>query len=104
MKIKTKRNKWVLIKCFLTAKKQTNKQTKTNHKQNEKTTHRMGENTGKRNNHQGTDLQNIQTAHAAQYQKNKQLNQKIGRRSKYLFPPRRHSRRHSFPPRKTYFP
>ena len=32
----------------------------------------MGENTGKRNNQQGTDLQNIQTAHAAQYGKNKQ--------------------------------
>ena len=40
----------------------------------------------------------------AQYQKNKWLNQKMGRRSKYLFPARRHSRRHSFPPRKTYFP
>ena len=33
-------------------------------------------------NRQGINLQNIQTAHAAQYQKNKQTNQKMGGRSK----------------------
>ena len=40
-----------------------------NHKQNEKTTHRMGENICKWCDQQGIHLQNIQTAHAAQYQK-----------------------------------
>ena len=55
---------------------------KGNHKQNEKTTHRMGENICKWSNWQGINLQNIQTAQAVQYQKNKQPNQKMGRRSK----------------------
>ena len=41
---------------------------KGNHKQNEKTTHRMGENICKQNDWQWINLQNIQTAHAAQYQ------------------------------------
>ena len=31
------------------------------------------------------NLQNIQAAHAAQYQKNKQPNQKVGRRPKQTF-------------------
>ena len=35
--------------------------------------------------------QNIQTAHAAQYQKNKQPNQKMGRRPKQTFLQRRHT-------------
>ena len=55
---------------------------KGNHKENEKTTHRMGEKISKWCNWQGVDVQNIQKAHAAQYQKNKQPNQKMGRRSK----------------------
>ena len=55
---------------------------KGNHKQNEKTTHRMGENICKQIDQQGINLQKIQTAHAAQYQKNKQPNQKMGKRSK----------------------
>ena len=38
---------------------------------------------------QGRNLQNIQTAHAAQYPKNKQLNQKMGRRPKETFFQRR---------------
>ena len=42
-----------------------------NNKQNEKTTHRMGENICKRSNQQGVNLQNIQTAHAGQYQNKK---------------------------------
>ena len=44
---------------------------KGNHKQDEKTTLRMGGNICKRCNQQGTYLQNIQTTHAAQYQKTK---------------------------------
>ena len=43
---------------------------KGNHKQNKKATHRMGENICKQSNQQGINLQNIQTAHAAQEQKN----------------------------------
>ena len=42
---------------------------KGNHKQNEKATHRMGENICKRCGRQGNNLQDLQTAHAAQYQK-----------------------------------
>ena len=37
------------------------------------------------------NLQNIQAAHAAQYQKNKQSNQKVGKRPKQTFPQRRHT-------------
>ena len=51
---------------------------KGNYKQDEKTTLRMGENICKRSNGQWINLQNIQTAHAALYQKNKQLSQKMG--------------------------
>ena len=42
-----------------------------NYKQDEKTTLRMGENICKQINGQRINLQNIQAAHAAQYQKNK---------------------------------
>ena len=44
---------------------------KGNHKQDKKTTLRMGENICKRINGQKINLQNLQAAHAAQYQKNK---------------------------------
>ena len=40
-----------------------------NHKQDEKSALRMGENICKQSNWQGINLQNIQTAHAVQYQK-----------------------------------
>ena len=40
---------------------------KGNHKQDEKTTLKMGENICKRINGQRINLQNIETAHAAQY-------------------------------------
>ena len=42
---------------------------KGNDKQNKKTTFRIGENICKQSNQQGITLQNIQTAHATQYQK-----------------------------------
>ena len=45
----------------------------------------MGENNSKQNNGQIINLQNIQAAQAAQYQKNKQPNQKVGRRLKQKF-------------------
>ena len=51
-------------------------------KQDEKTTLRTGENICKWSNWQRINLQNLQGAHAAQYQKNKQPNQNIGRRPK----------------------
>ena len=64
---------------------------KGNHKQNKKTTHRMGENICKWCDWQGINLQNLQTAHIAQYQKNKQPNQKMGQRPKQTFLQRRHT-------------
>ena len=47
------------------------------HQQNVKVTYRMGENICKRSDQQGINLQNLQTAHAAQYKKqtNKQPKQ-----------------------------
>ena len=53
-----------------------------NPKQNKKTTLRMGENTCKWSNIHEINLWNIQAAHAAQYQKDKQPNKKVGRRTK----------------------
>ena len=47
-----------------------------NYKQSEKTAFRMGEHNSKWSNWQIINLQNIQAAHAAQYQKNKQPNKK----------------------------
>ena len=52
------------------------------HKQDEKTTPRMGEDICKRSNWQRISLQNLQAAHAAQYQKNKQPKPKMCRRPK----------------------
>ena len=48
--------------------------------QDKKTTLRVGENICKRINGQRINLQNIKTAQAAQYQKNKPPNQKMDRR------------------------
>ena len=64
---------------------------KENHKQDEKTTLRMGENICKWSNWQKINLQNIQAAHAAQYEKNKEPNQKMDVRPKQTFPPRRYT-------------
>ena len=51
------------------------------HKQDEKTTLRTRENICKQSNWQRVDLQNIQTAHTAQYlKKKKQHNEKMSRR------------------------
>ena len=49
---------------------------KGNHKQNEKITHRMGENTGKQSDRQGINLQNIQIALAALWQKKNLIKKK----------------------------
>ena len=55
---------------------------KGNHKQDEKITLRIGETIYKWSNGQRINLQNIQAAHAAHYQKNKQPNPKMGRKPK----------------------
>ena len=52
---------------------------KGNHTQNEKTTYGMRENICEWCDQQGINFQNIQTAYTAQYQKNKQPSQKMGR-------------------------
>ena len=64
---------------------------KGNYKQGGKTTLRMGENNSKLNNKQRINFQNIQAAHTTQYQKNKQPNQKVGKRPKQTFLQRRHT-------------
>ena len=53
-----------------------------NYKQGEKTALIMGENNSKWNNWQRINLQNIQAAHAAQYQKNEKPHHKVGERPK----------------------
>ena len=50
----------------------------------------MGENNSKWNNWQRIHFHNIQAAHTTQYQKNKQPNQKVGKRPKQTFLQRRH--------------
>ena len=55
---------------------------KGNYKQGEKTAFRMGENNSKWSNEQRINLKNIQATPAAQFQKNKRSNQKVGQRTK----------------------
>ena len=62
---------------------------KRNYKQGEKTAFRMGENS-KQSNGQRINLKNIQATPAAQFQKNKLPNQKMGQRTKQTFLQRRH--------------
>ena len=52
------------------------------YKQGEKTAFRMGENNSKWSNWQRTNPKNIQANYAAQFQKNKWPNQKMGQRTK----------------------
>ena len=56
----------------------------------EKAAFRMGENNSKWSNWQRINLQNIQAAHAARYQKNEKPNQKVGQRTKQAILQRRH--------------
>ena len=53
-----------------------------NYKQGEKTAFGMGENNSKWSNWQRINLKNTQAAPAAQFQKNKWPNQKMGQRTK----------------------
>ena len=62
-----------------------------NDKQGEKTAFRIGENNSKLSNWQRINLKNIQATPAAQFQKNKWPNQKIGQRTKQTFLQRRHT-------------
>ena len=62
-----------------------------NYKQGENAAFRMGENNNNRNNWQIINLKNIQTAPAAQYQKNKWPNEKMGQKTKQTFLQRRHT-------------
>ena len=54
---------------------------KKNHKQNEKTAYGMGENICEWYDQQGINFQNVQTAHIAQQQQNKQSNEKNGQKT-----------------------
>ena len=53
--------------------------------------HRLGENNSKWSNWQRINLKNIQATPAAQFQKNKWPNQKMGQRTKQKFLQRRHT-------------
>ena len=53
---------------------------KGNPKENKKTTYRMGENSFKRFNGQGLNLQNIQATYTIQQQKKQSINGKMGQR------------------------
>ena len=62
-----------------------------NYKQGEKTALRLGENNSKWSNRQRINLKNRQATPAAQFQKNKWPNQKMGQRTKQTFLQGRHT-------------
>ena len=62
-----------------------------NYNQGEKIAFRMGENNRKWSNWWKINHKNIQAAHAPQYEKNKQPNQKMGQRTKQASPQRSHT-------------
>ena len=66
-------------------------QNERNYKQGEKPPFRMGENNSKLRNRQRINLKNIQATPAAQFQKNKWPNQKMGQRTKQIFLQGRHA-------------
>ena len=76
MEIKINKCDWIKFKSFCTTNETISKV---------KTAFLLGGNNSKQSNWQRINLQNIQAAHAAQYQKNKQPNQKVGRRPKQTF-------------------
>ena len=61
------------------------------YKLGEKTAFRMGESNSKQSNWQRINLKNIQVTPAAQFQTNKQPNQKMGQRTKQTFIQRRYT-------------
>ena len=61
------------------------------YKQGEKTDFRLGENNSKWSNWLRNNLKNIKAISAAQFQKNKWPNQKMGQRTKQIFLQRRHT-------------
>ena len=86
MEMKTKINKWDLIKLksFCTMKETIGKVKRQPSKWG-------GGGNSKGSNWQRMNLQNITAAHAAQYQKNKQPNQTVGKGTKQTFLQRRHT-------------
>ena len=64
---------------------------KANYKQGEKTTLRMEKITANETTDKGLISKNIQAVHTTQYHKNKQPNQKEGKRPKQTFLQKRHT-------------
>ena len=65
--------------------------TKGNYIQKERITQKIGKKIANEVTNKGLNVQNIQTTHAAQYQKKKKTQSKMDRRSKQTFLQRRHT-------------